>query len=408
MGTFTIEEGVSGRVDTVLRTLLLSARQAVQEFGFESCSERVRTQVMDPKTMDERSAYLHVTGPREEDRRRRGRGQRGMPFESIYIDKASKHIVAESGYEEFPFFVARWSKTTDTTTYGPGTGLLGNSPWGYGPGHLALPDVKTLNKVKEWQLKALPLHLYPPGYTDDDSVIGTFDLTPGAINVVRRGATITPYQVGGNPQLVQLEIQDLVQSIERIFLRDQILALPKPGEGQMTAFEVAQRIERTQQVMGPAFNRLTYEQFDPLAARAFGLKLRAGALPEPPYEVLEAASRAGGRIKVQYEGPLAKAQRASELDAMLRLYQFAGTMAQMTGDVAVLDGLDHGEALRLYGEILGVPRKVQRSAQEVQQRAQERAEAQQQQAELSQQVQASEAARNMAPFMREVTGGQAA
>ena len=409
IGTFCIEEGASGRIDTVARTIALSARQAAQEFGYAALAPKVKKDLEDPKKQDDVTQYLHMVAPREPWMRQGKRGQRGMAFESVYVDKANKHIVMEGGYEEFPFFVTRWAKTVDNTQYGTGQGgQYVNSPWGYGPGHLALPDVKTLNKIKEWGLLALPIHLYPPAITDDDSVIGTFDMTPGAINVVRRGAQVTPYQLGGNPRLVEMDMAQLVSSIERIFLRDQILALPKAGEGQMTAFEVAQRIERTQQVMGPMFSRLTYEQFDPMAARTFGLRLRAGAIPEMPYEVAAAAAEAGGRIRVKYEGPLAKAQRASELDAIMRTYQFAGSIAQMMGDARAFEGLNEEEAVRVYAEIIGVPAKVLRSLREVAQMRVQRQQAAQQQAEQAGQVQASEAARNTAPFLREIQSGAGA
>jgi hypothetical protein len=388
IGSYVIEDSQEGRVDTVMRALRLSARQLLQKFGPQALGETARKAFEDPKKRDEPRTIIHVVTPRAEGLSVRPvRLAQEMPFASLYIDQADKKVLQESGYEEFPFFVPRWSR-------------IDQSPWGFGLGHTALPDVKSLNKVKELGLKALPMHLWPPTVTDDDSVIGRFDYTPGAVNTVRAGARLEPLRSGGNPQLVELKIEELKQAIRRIFYIDQLSAIP--DEKQMTAFEVANRIEEMQTVMGPTFARSSSELFDPLSSRTFGIMLRAGAFPMPPMEVLVEAAQNRGRIRVKYEGPLARAQRQGDIEAMQRFYGFGAQIAQGTGDVSVWAGADHDEAMRHAAEVLGVPKQVLRDRRQVARFRQQQAAVAERQQLLEEEERASQVARNVTPLLKEV------
>ena len=58
-----------------------------------------------------------------------------MRFEAGYIDIAHKHKVEETGHPHFPYQCFRWQK------------LRPWSPYGFGRGHLALPEAKVLNLI---------------------------------------------------------------------------------------------------------------------------------------------------------------------------------------------------------------------------------------------------------------------
>jgi len=401
LGSYDIAEGEQGRVDTVFVVHRLTARQAVQRFGLDVLGAKVKQRLADGGAkVDEVTQYLQVVHPREDAssagaQRQQLRLARNLPWASCVIDMEEKVVVRESGYPEFPFFVPRWSKTVDV----PGwlKSSMPDSAWGFGRGHLALPHVKTLNAIVEWGLKALPLHLFPPGWTDDDSVIGRWDMTPGAMNAVRHGASVQPYQIGGNPQVVELHIEQLQQQIKDIFYWDQLQAIPR--QPQKTAFEVAQIVEQLQRVMGPTFSRLTTELFDPLANRTFGIRLRAGGFLPPPQSVLEEAAQHRGRIRVKYEGPLARAQRASEVEAIQRLYGFAGQVAQERQTQEIYDTLDDDAMVRHMGDILGVPQHLFRDKRLVARLQAQRQQAAEAEAQQRAQLAASQTAKNVTPLM---------
>ena len=74
-----------------------------------------------------------------------------------------------------------------------------------------------------------------------------------------------------------------------------------------------------------------------------------------------------------------------EAVAIERLYQLAMNIAQV--DPAIMDNIDHDEAVRLRGKLLGVPKTVLRGKDEVEEMRNARAE-QQQIAAMAQQQQA--------------------
>ena len=66
----------------------------------------------------------------------------------------------------------------------------------------------------------------------------------------------------------------------------------------------------------------------------------------------------GGEIDIQYEGPLARAQRGSELLAVQRFYELAIPLSQMNPDV--LDNIDDDEVVRLLAQQAGLPTRLLR------------------------------------------------
>lgn len=365
-GSYCIAESADGIVDTLYRSVWLTPRQAVQLFGMDDVSQATRDAVLENAAKaDEPEEYLHCVEPRRD--RDPGRlDNRNMPFTDIYLDIRSKEIVKESGFEEFPFVVSRWE-------------TLSRTPWGFGPGHIALPDVRTLNKLRELHLQQLVLWVQPPLTVIREGVIGNISLQPLTLNYVNSQDAIKPMDLTGRPDLVQIDQVALKQSIRDIFYVDQLQGLPPPEASNMTAFEVSQRIEQMQRLMGPAFTRLLSEMLDPLADRVFGLMLRARALPQVPREVMLAAQQNAGQIDVEYEGPLARSQRGVDIRA---IGDTIGMTTQLVGASQRLDLWDNYDLdgfARHVAQVNGVPKSLVIDMMQVQRM---RAARQQQQAQL--------------------------
>lgn len=349
-GSYCIAENSDGRVDTLFRECWFSPRQAYQQFG-EGVSARTIERMGQAAQMDVPERYLHAVYPREE-RRSTKVDNRNMPYISVYLDCETKEIVQETGFEEFPYVVSRWE-------------TLSNAPWGFGPGHLALPDVRVLNALTELNLEQLILWARPPLKMLREGVIGNVSLEPWALNVVSQADALSTLDVTGRPDLIQIDKADLRQSLRDIFFIDALQGLPPPEASQMTAFEVAQRIEQMQRLMGPAFTRLLSEMLDPLADRVFGLLLRGRALPFPPQEVLDAARQNAGQLDVEYEGPLARAQRGTDLRAIGDVVNMGGQIVGLRQDADVLDNIDWDKAYRHAAGVAGIPRALLRDARDV-------------------------------------------
>ena len=97
-----------------------------------------------------------------------------MPFQSIYFEFGSGHIIDIGGFKELPYVVPRYLKAS-TETYGRS------------PGMNALPDVKVLNKMVENSLKAAAKQIDPPLLVPDDGMLAPIRMSPGSINFFRSG-----------------------------------------------------------------------------------------------------------------------------------------------------------------------------------------------------------------------------
>jgi len=184
---------------------------------------------------------------------------------------------------------------------------------------------------------------------------------------------------------------DLRARVRHIFFWEQ-LQLAKVTA--MTATEVERRLDLMRRVLGPTLGRLESEFLTPLINRVFGLMLRGGALPAPPPELAEQD------IDIEYEGPLARSQKAGRLDAWAQVTGLLQPLLQLKPDV--LDVFDFDEAVRDMALTAGLPSKWMRSVEQLAQLRQTRAEATQQQTMLNQAEQAASAAGKAAPMLKTV------
>jgi hypothetical protein len=366
VASYVISENPEGVVDTVMRTYKLSLAAAVKKFGLQTLSQASQEKLI--RTPFEKIEILHVVQPRFVVKA--GKMAANMPFESYECELERKHPLAEGGYEEQPFLVVRWSKTS-------------GEDYGRGPGHTALPDIMTLNKADELTLRGWGKIIDPPLLAREDGVIGRIRTQPSAITVVRDLDALKPMDQGGRWDVNAALTADRRESIKRMFFADQ---LQLPDKTIFTATEVERRIELMQQVLGPTVGRLEYEFLNPLISRCFKLMMRAGALPDPPQVVKDYVAQTHVEIGVQYEGPLARAQRAGDLQAFTRLTQGMMQVVQLNPQTHIADNLDDDATFKMLVESSGVKKGLQRTPEDVQAVREERAEAEAaaQQAQLDQ------------------------
>ena len=358
---YFIQENINGKVDTLYRKYKLTARQAIQEFGEENIGEKILE--ASKEKPDKQFNFIHAVEPTEDYERALGETGTKLPVHSCHVCVEDKMKVRTGGYNEFPYLVPRWSKATGE--------IFGRSP-----SYNALPDIKTLNKAVEIGLKAWAKAIDPPLLVQDDGVIGRVRMTPAGITVVRNDGAIKPLQIGSNWQITDMKENQLRTAIRQAYYSDQLQLQEGP---QMTATEVQVRYELMQRLLGPTLGRFQSEFLNPLIERVFGIMYRAGALMKEP-DLIQ-----GTKIDVEYLGPLARSQRMEESVAIERLYSLAMNIAQI--DPAIMDNIDHDEAVRLRGNLLGVPKTVLRGKDDVDSLRAMRAE-QAQMAQMAQEQQA--------------------
>jgi hypothetical protein len=393
-GEFCIAEDGHRRVNTVYRKIKMAAAQIEDRWPGKSSPEVRR--LAESSEKDKKIEILHCISPRAYGKTGRGVLSEDMAFESLYFEWDTNQVLEESGYQEWPIPTPRWAKTSGET-------------YGRGPGHVALPVVKTLNAVVEQKLLAGSLSVRPPLLATQNGVLSKVSLRPAAINTVapslpgQMNPPLQPLMHGSSIRNAELLEEPMQQQIHQIFFSD-LLNLPEEG-GEMTAREVMIRHERMQQALGPTLGRLEEELFNPTIERVFGVLLRAGQVAPPPRELLEV----DGSIDIEYQGPLARAQRSADTMAIERFTEWRVKQAIELQDTSLLDVIDLDEAGWHSAEVIGVPSKVMRSKDQVAQLREGRAEQAAQQQAVQDRMAASEEMRNKAPYLKVVgeQGGEA-
>ena len=358
-----IAENDKGRIDTIYRRFNISARAAMQKFG-ESVSADVQGKAK--KNPYDEVEILHAVYPRSEFNPNK-KDKANMPFESVYMEYKNGNELSVGGFKEFPFVVPRYLKAS-------------NEIYGRSPAMTALPDVKMLNEMCKTTIKAAQKQVDPPLLVPDDGFLLPVRTVPGGLNFYRSGTRdrIEPLNIGANNPLGLNMEQQRRDSIRAVFYVNQLMMQQGP---QMTATEVIQRNEEKMRLLGPVLGRLQSELLKPLIDRVFAILLRNNMLPQAP-EFLS-----GRDVEIEYVSPLAKAQKSTELQSIMRAVEILGSLANVA---PVFDYVNFDNLVKHLADIVGVPQKILKSQSQVNA---ERQQAQQQQQEMQQMQQLQQVAK---------------
>ena len=302
-----------------------------------------------------------------------------MPFKSCYVAIDDMKMLAEGGFNEFPYVVPRYLKASYEI-------------YGRSPAMNALPDVKMLNKMSEVTIKAAQKQIDPPLMIPDDGFILPVRTVPGGLNFYRSGSRdrIEPLNIGANNPVTLNMISERQLAVQKTFYVDQLLT---SQGGNMTATEVLQRNEEKMRLLGPVLGRLQSELLQPLIERTFSILLRAGVFQQAP-DILQ-----GQDVDIEHVSPLAKAQKSGDLNAVMRGIEIFGAMSQFA---PVLDYLDADGLAKYVQNTLGLPAKVMRSDGQVRQIRKQRAEAEAAAMQQQQMMEEAKALGQAAPMVKAV------
>ena len=372
---FLMQDNLS-RVDGVLRVYEHSARQLVQEYGEEGVPESV-LRSYNSKDENKKFECLHCVKKRR-NHDVNAVGNLNMPWMSVYILMDQKHVLRESGFEEFPYIVSRWSRNSEEL-------------YGRGPGTSALPDVKMINLMEKVGLKALQKVVDPPLLVPDDGFLNPVRTQPGGLNYYRAGLgrddRIIPLQTGGRLDLNESKIGQVRESINKTFFLD-LLELPGPtaADGDVMRFsatEINARQRDRLSVLGPIVSRQEVEFLAPMVMRTLGVMESNGMLSPAPPALMNADFR------VEYANPVSISMRTGELNSIAQLIQFLLPIAQI--DPSVVQRFNTGRIAELGAEILRVPPSVLRTEEEMQELMLAQRQAQEEQMLLQSNLQVAEA-----------------
>lgn len=356
---------VYGGVGEVYRTVILTNEQAVGLFG-TGLDKQVLDDAKD-NPLKER-VFIHAVMSRPV-RDPKVKDTLNMPIASYWIDYQSRKLVLESGYEEFPYAIGRIN-------------VPAGHVYGFSPAMNVRHTIKSLNKLQKQKLNAGDLALTPAMNVPLDTYVNPLSMKPAALNYHEADAvrTAEPMHTIGNFEINIETIKDARDQVRQGLMIDLIDQTDKDNTYQAMQEQLLQL-----KLMSPWQGNLERDALKPLVVRVYNiLTRRRGLLPEPPAELQE-AFKSGVGLALDYQSPLAKAQRHFDVSATERTLAFGAQLAQVGG----MDIINVEAAMRTYAELLGAPTKILYSEAEV--RKQREAQAQMQQMLMQQQQQMQQA-----------------
>lgn len=352
-------ENSRGIVDTVFRTISMTARQIVERWP-DGAGINIKEAA--EKTPEKKYKILHVVEPRKKFKADSIRAKE-MPIASYYIAFQSKKILNESGYHEMPIMIARWSK-------------ISGSPYGRGLGQKSLPDVRVLNAMNRSSLIAGEKAADPTTLLPHDGFISQYSSDGGATNYYRASISDMKEKVitiGSDADLNALMsfIQARQSSIRKMWLNDKILEVGGP---QKTATEILEATKARMNILGPVASRVQPEFLGPLVNRVFRIMYRNGEFPEAPESIRSA------ELKVSYISPITRAQKQVEAEAFQQAVTYLAPLIQ--AQPSLMRNFDFDEIARDTQALFGYPAKYLKDRKVVAKEDQAAAQAAQEQQEM--------------------------
>ena len=125
--------------------------------------------------------------------------------------------------------------------------------------------------------------------------------------------------------------------------------------------------------------------------RAFNILLRKNQFrPAPDF-------LAGKDIEIEYVSPLAKAQKSTELQSIMRAIEIMGSLANVA---PVFDHINMDKLVRHLADIVGVPQKILKPQSQLNAERQQKEEQQQQMMQMQQLQQVAQAGGQIAPLAK--------
>lgn len=341
VGEYALQTDFRGRVVTLYREFPAAVGQLVREFGIGAVSDGVRS-MWNNGEHDKLVPVTHAIEPRF-DRDPDRLDVRNMPWASVYFEQSeTTKFLRESGMLEFPALTPRWS-------------VVSNDAYGSNcPGMDARGDAMGLQHLEKRKAQALDKKLDPPMAVPPSMKHGEVSTQPGGRTPVDQGPNggIRPII---DPAAIQMretieETANYERRIRQFYHEDMFLMVSSMEDTGHTAFEIARRQEEKMTILGPVYEFMQTELYEPMIRQHFQRLDAAGLLPPPPEEVL------GQELSIEFVSVLAQAQKAVATVAVDRFIATLGVIGNMRREA--LDKLDVDETIDRYGEALGVPPQI--------------------------------------------------
>jgi hypothetical protein len=377
LGEFYFGQSFRLAVDTFGREIQRSAKQLVEQFGAENCSDIVSAAAAKGGAEALKNfRVVHLIEPRKDT----SSVGNNFAFQETYWEASELSrgkALSQRGFNELPGIFPRWEVTA-------------NDPYGTSPAMDALADVIQLQLETKRKAQGIDKVVNPPIVADVQLEHRPMALLPNGITYVSG-----QNNVGAKPLYqIQPPLQEMTEDIREIQLRiretlhNDLFRMISQLETVRSATEIDARREEKLVLLGSVLDRFEKEALSPAINRVYAIMARRGLLPEPPPELEDGTS-----VEIEYVSILSTAQRAVSAAPTERWLQLIGNLIQVAPEVGRVpdwDGL-----IRNYGEAIGVEARDMKSREQVEAEAQAQAAAAQQEQVVEQAAVASTAAQQL-------------
>lgn len=303
----SLEEGAFGKISGIYRRRKMKKRDVKETYRDATLSDEFQTEIADKP--DEEIEIKECIYWSYEDF--------VWYFDVVYEER--KERIVERSYAEDVVLTPRWMKIPGFAT-------------GVGPFVMALPDTKTLNKMKELGLQLAALNAFGVYTVRSTGVFNpkTAKIRPGAFIPVEsnggpNGPSVQRLESAGNYNVQQAQIEDIKLQIRQIMLDNR---LPPEDAPVRTAFEIAERIKELSTDIGAAFGRLILEFVVPLFRRVISILERKGLIKLP-----EGFEIDNFFVQVQVVSPIAQQQALEDIQKFMQTF---GMVQQISTELAFM------------------------------------------------------------------------
>lgn len=355
LGEFYFGQDHRLSVNRFAREFTLNVNQVVSQFGEENCSETVRghwqaggARLLQPVEL------VHIIEPNDDGK---GSIPKRFRYREVYYEKAAPEgqVLSASGFRELPGIFPRWE-------------LTANDSYGTSPAMDALPDVIQLQFETRKKAQGIDKQINPPVIADVQLQHKPTALMANGVSYVAgvNNVGVKPvYNVAPPLQDLTMDIRDVQARIKQTFHNDLFLMISQLDTVRSAA-EIGARREEKLVLLGSVLERFENEALDPSINRIFSIMNRAGLIPPAPESIQDAD------IEIQYVSILSTAQRAVQAAPMEQWLAMVGNIGSLVPEV--LDIPDWEEAVRNYGQDIGVQARNMRTRDETAARRAQREE----------------------------------
>lgn len=286
----------------------------------------------------------------------------GKPWSSAKWEAAgdSGPMLEEKGFWAQPFWAPRWE-------------VAASDVYGFGPGHDALTDIRSLQLQAKRKGEATDMVVKPPliapaglkikyqpgsvthaSSVDAAQVKPVFEVDVRAVELIARD---------------QMSLHDIID--DATYARLFMMISSMEGSSDRTIMEIAKREEEKLTQLGPVIERVNNEKLGVAIDRVFDMCARNGMFPEPPEELSDMP------IEIDFVSILAQAQRMIGMEQTERGLNFVGMMEKILPGSGAGDNIDSDALVRDYWDRAGAPALGLRSDEDRDALRDQRAQAQQ-------------------------------